>query len=293
VYKLTQGQRGAWSEPTLYSWPAPSFDYAGPVASLTLDPDGTLFGTTLSDNPCKDNWGSVFRIKPVNGHWNEREVHDFCRAGHDGRFPGYGPLVFDPAGNLYGTTIGGGSGEDYGVVFRLNPLGQERWQFTKLYQFTQEEGGDLEGGLTLDAAGNLYGAALDSQYGSGEIFELSPAKNGKWHRQILNVFGGDNGVGPWQPPVFDSNGNLFGTTQQGGRAQYCINCGVIYELVPQGGGKWSESVVYSFGSQANVTDGANPIGGLTRGDDGNFYGTTYESGDPSCGGCGVVFEFAP
>jgi hypothetical protein len=72
-----------------------------------------------------------------------------------------------------------------------------------------------------------------------------------------------------------------------------VNCGVIYELVPQGGGKWRESVVYSFGSQPNVADGADPIGGVNGGDDGNFYGTTYESGDPSCGGCGVVYEFTP
>jgi hypothetical protein len=183
------------------------------------------------------------------------------------------------------------------VVFKLSPLGNDKWQFTKLFQFTHAEGGDLQGGLVLDASGNLYGAELYSQYGSGAVFELSPAKDGTWHEQVLKEFGGDNGIGPWIPPVFDTKGNLFGTTQQGGSAQYCLNCGVIYELVPQGDGTWSETVVYSFGSQPNVADGSDPVAGMIRAADGSFYGTTYQGGDTSCAGgggpCGVVYKFTP
>ena len=296
VYKLSPDKQGTWVETTLYSWPAPSIDYDGPLASLTLDASGTLYGTTSSDNPCTTNWGSVFQIQPADGNWKERDIHRFCGQGYGGRRPGYGALVFDPAGNLYGTASEGGRGTDQGVVFKLSPSGAGKWTFTKIHQFTQGEGGTLEGGLTLDAAGNLYGAEL---YGGlsnfGAIFELSPRASGKWHESVLYTFigGGADGQNPWQNPVFDSGGNLFGTTQQGGEAQYCVNCGVIYELVPQGGGQWSESVVYSFGSQPNIADGSDPIGGLTRGDDGSFYGTTYQSGDPSCGGCGVVYQFTP
>jgi uncharacterized repeat protein (TIGR03803 family) len=106
VYKLTPGNHGVWTETTLYSWPAPSFNFAGPVGSLTLDAKGTLYGTTLSDNPCKENWGSVFSLTPLNGNWKESEVHDFCgKNGHGGRFGGFSPLVFDAAGNLYGTPL--------------------------------------------------------------------------------------------------------------------------------------------------------------------------------------------
>ena len=131
------------------------------------------------------------------------------------------------------------------MAFILSPLGNDKWQFTKLHQFTEAEGGTLEGGLTLDASGSLYGAEL---YGGlsnyGAIFELSRADSGKWHETVLYNFigGGADGQNPWQAPVLDSSGNLWGTTQQGGEAQYCLNCGVIYELVPQGGGRWSESV---------------------------------------------------
>jgi len=296
IYKLSPAKHGAWTETVLYSFPAPIggfFD--GPEGSLTFDRKGILYGATVYDNPCPDDWGSVFRLKAVNGKWKEKDVYDFCGAGDDGRSPGYEGLVFDPAGNIYGTTIGGGDGNDHGVIFELSPQAHNQWRFTKIYQFTQDEGGDLQGGLTLDAAGNLYGAEYAGGNNVGAIFELSPSGGGKWKESILYSFlgGGSDGEDPWQPPVFDSSGNLWGTTQQGGVAQYCLNCGVIYELVPQGGGKWSESIVYNFGSQPNVTDGSDPIGGLTRGEDGNFYGATLESGDPSCGGCGVVFEFTP
>jgi len=288
VFKLSPGGGGTWTETVLYSFPAPpGSEYGGPYASLTLDGKDQLFGTTVLDGACDD--GSVFRLKRANGAWKETDLHTFC--GNDGFAPGYGALVRDSAGNFYGTTMGG-----KGTVFELSPLGHGKWAFNTLHEFTQDEGGTPEGGVTPDASGNLYGAELYGGLGGyGSIYELSPAGGGAWNESILYEFkgGGPDGQGPWQNPVFDSSGNLFGTTQAGGETQYCINCGVIYELVPQGGGQWSESVVYSFGSQQNVADGADPVGGLVRGADGNFYGTTYEGGDPSCSGCGVVFEFTP
>ncbi|MFL5239991.1 MAG: choice-of-anchor tandem repeat GloVer-containing protein [Rhizomicrobium sp.] len=290
IFKLSPSS-GGWAETVLYSFPAPpGSEFGGPYASLTFDGKNQLFGTTVLDGPCDD--GTVFRLKLTNGIWKEHDLHTFC--GGDGFAPAYGALVRDSAGNLYGTTMGGS-----GTAFELSPLRHDKWALNTLHQFTQNEGGVPEGGLRFDASGNLYGAELDGGPldggGCGAIFELSPAGGGKWNQSVPFDFvcDGPHGEGPWQSPVFDSGGNLFGTTQQGGSAEYCVNCGVIYELAPQGGGKWSESVVYSFGSQLNVTDGSDPIGGLTRGKDGNFYGTTLESGDPGCGGCGVVYEFTP
>jgi uncharacterized repeat protein (TIGR03803 family) len=297
VYKLSPGKGGAWTETVLYSFPAPSGDYFGPEASLTFGAKGTLYGTTVLDAQCAGpNYGSVFRLKLVNRTWKEHDIRDFCNAGHDGRSPGYGALVFDAAGNMYGTTSEGGNGDDQGEVFELSPLGHDKWKFAKLHQFTQEEGGVLQGGLTFDESGDLFGAEYYGPYETGAIFELSPKVGGGWKNHVLYEFiggQGPDGVNAWQNPVFDANGNLFGTTQGGGETQYCVNCGVIYELVPKGGGAWSESVVYSFGSQLNVADGSDPLSTLTRDGNGNFYGTTYQGGDPSCGNCGVVFEFTP
>jgi uncharacterized repeat protein (TIGR03803 family) len=295
VYKLTPGKGGIWTETVLYSFPAPQqgSEFGGPLASLTYDGKDTLYGTTVLDDACGgSNHGSVFRLKLVNGIWKEHDIHDFC--GNDGSAPGYGALVPDAAGNLYGTTMTGGSDTGQGVVFELSPLDRDKWQFTKLHEFTEEEGGTLEGGLTIGASGNLYGAEFAGGLSNhGAVYELSPA-GGAWNLDVLYEFvgGGLDGNGPWASPVFDSGGNLFGTTQGGGTAAFCQNCGVIYKLVPQGGGQWSESVVYSFGSQENIADGADPVAGLVRAADGNFYGTTYEGGDKSCN-CGVVFEYTP
>src|SRR5205085_1517685 len=204
-----------------------------------------------------------------NGAWKEHDIHDFC--GNDGSSPGYGALAIDAAGNLYGTTMTGGSDTDQGVVFELSPLGRDKWQFAKLHEFTETEGGTLEGGVVLDNSGDLLGAEFAGGGFYGTIYELSPAGGGTWNEANLYNFigGGVDGQGPWQNPIFDSGGNLFGTTQAGGEAAYCDNCGVIYELAPQGG-QWKESIAYSFGSQPGIADGSDPIGGLIRDAEGRF-----------------------
>jgi uncharacterized repeat protein (TIGR03803 family) len=296
IYKLIPGTGGAWTETVLYSFPAPQqgSEFGGPLASPTFDGKGGLFGTTVLDDACGgNNYGSVFRLKLVSGIWKEHDIHDFC--GTDGSSPGYGALVLDAAGNFFGTTMSGGSDTGQGVVFELSPLGRGKWQFTKIHEFTEAEGGSLQGGITLGKSGKLYGAEFAGGLGNhGAIYALTPAAGGAWKENILYAFngGGPDGQNPWASPIFDASGNLFGTTQAGGEAAFCDNCGVIYELQSQGGGHWSESVVYTFGSQENIADGSDPVAGLVRGADGNFYGTTYEGGDKSCN-CGVVFEFTP
>src|SRR5438105_4045223 len=135
VYKLTPGKRGDWTETVLYSFPAPrqGTEFGGPVASLTFGPKGELYGTTVLDDACNGaNYGSVFRLKRVNGAWKEHDIHDFC--GNDGSSPGYGALAIDAAGNLYGTTMTGGSDTDQGVVFELSPLGRHKWQVAQAHE---------------------------------------------------------------------------------------------------------------------------------------------------------------
>jgi uncharacterized repeat protein (TIGR03803 family) len=243
VYELKPNAHGSWIEAVLYSFPKPQLGtkFGGPLASLTFGKGGALFGTTVLDDTCNgNNFGSVFRLKLTNGIWKERDIHDFCSS--DGSSPGYGALLRDAAGNLYGTTMTGGTGTDQGVAFELTPLGHDKWQFTKLHEFTETDGGTLEGGLMLDSSDNLYGAEFAGGTGNhGIIYELSSASGGTWNESTIATFTGAtaDGQGPWQSPVFDSNGDLFGTTQAGGEAAFCENCGVIYELVPQGGGQWA------------------------------------------------------
>ena len=295
VFELTPATKGTWTETVLYSFPAPAqgSEFGGPLASLTFGPKGELYGTTVLDDACNGaNYGSVFRLKEVSGIWKENDIHNFC--GTDGASPGYGALATDAAGNLYGTTMTGGADSGQGVVYELSPLRRGKWRFTQLHEFTEADGGTLEGGVIFDNLGNLYGGEFAGGIGlHGTIYELSPAGAAWTESNLYNFLGGGaDGQNPWQSPVFNSNGNLFGATQAGGEAEFCNNCGVIYELTPQGGGQWKESVVYSFGSEENIADGSDPIGGLILGTDGNFYGSTYQGGDQSCN-CGVVFEFSP
>jgi uncharacterized repeat protein (TIGR03803 family) len=298
VYELSPAGGGTWNETVLYQFPGMVHGgEGGPVASLTFDGKGNLYGTTTGDDTCGGGYdGTVFELKHTSTGWKKHELHDFC--GSDGQAPAYGALVFDSAGNLYGTTGFGGAG-GVGVVFELSPLGRGQWAFTAIHDFTQEEGGVADGGLTIDSTGNLYGAEADGGPNiDGAIYEFSPAGGGQWTENILHTFNGSpDGLLPFQNPEFDSGGNLFGTTYGGGNIGSCYDdCGTIYQLTPQGGGRWSESVVYNFASLGGGADGYQPVAGLVRDAVGNFYGATTKGGAVQgkrpCD-CGAVFEFTP
>lgn len=296
VYELTPGKGGTWTETVLYAFSSNSKQFGGPLASLTLDGKGTLYGTTVFDEDTCGTHGSVFRLKHVHGVWKKHDIHDFC--GNDGDAPEYGALTVDSAGNIFGNTAFGGPNVGDGVVFELSPLGHGKWTFTQLHDFNTEngDGGGLTGGVTLDSADNVYAAATGGgPLALGSIFELTQS-GGSWTEDTLHVFNGPpDGENPFQNPIFDASGNLWGTTYNGGQTAYCQGCGVIYELIANGG-QWSEQVVYSFASLNGGADGYNPLAGLIRDANGNFYGTTTAGGDPNiCNfrGCGVVFEFTP
>jgi uncharacterized repeat protein (TIGR03803 family) len=164
----------------------------------------------------------------------------------DGRTP-YSSLVLDAAGNLYGTTAGGGlcfNCTPSGVVFKLDPTGRE----TVLHTFTGgTDGAYPYAGVVLDAAGNLYGTTINGGrccgYGYGVVFKLDPAG----HETVLYTFtGGTDGSNPYGGVIFDAAGNLYGTTQSGG-ADFA---GTVFKLDPAG----HETVLHSF----NGTDGAYP-----------------------------------
>jgi uncharacterized repeat protein (TIGR03803 family) len=161
-----------------------------------------------------------------------------------------------------------------------------------LYQFTGGiDGGSPNAGVVFDDAGNLYGTTKSGGlYGHGTVFELSPSESG-WNETVLYSFtGGEDGDSPLGGVVLDGNGNLYGTTYQGGDPG--CHCGTVFELIPTGG-SWTFSLLHAF---TGGSDGANPAAGLVWSPSGLF-GTT-ENGAVSnrfCGGpgCGTIFWLFP
>jgi uncharacterized repeat protein (TIGR03803 family) len=211
----------------------------------------------------------------------------------DGATPWAG-LIFDTAGDLYGTTKVGGAG--LGTVFKLTPNANGSWTESVLYSFTGGgDGAEPLAGLTFDTAGNLYGTttmgggSTNCTGGCGTVFELTPNSNGTWTENVLHSFTGADGGEPYAGLTFDTVGNLYGTTLFGGTK--CFNCGTVFKLTPNADGSWTESVLYSF---ANGTDGAYPSAVLVFDAGGNLYGTTGGGGNNSkCANCGTVFELKP
>jgi uncharacterized repeat protein (TIGR03803 family) len=158
-------------------------------------------------------------------------LHSF--TGDDGAAPVAG-LIADPAGNLYGTTQRGGAGCGWGcgTVFQLTPSGS----LNVLYSFSGSDGGNPDGALIADAAGNLYGttqeggapASCNTPYGCGTVFQLTPSGT----LTVLHIFTGSDGRYPHSDLIADAAGNLYGTTFGGGAGTSCIGgCGTVFELM--------------------------------------------------------------
>ena len=201
-------------------------------------------------------------------------------------------MIFDAAGNLYGTTESGGA-YDFGTVFELTPKADGSWKEKVLHDFTGGKDEGSPGSLIFDAAGSLYGTTYAGGFHSwGTVFELSPKPNGSWTQRVLHRFtGGQDGAYPFGL-IFDQAGSLYGTTLWGGDPNYCTNnpplgCGVVFKLVPKSNGGWNETVLRYFFDHP----GAHPLSELILDATGNLYGTT--SGDDSGKRNGTVFEVTP
>ena len=247
------------------------FNYGG----LTIGGDGTLYGTTNAGG--EYNLGTVFRLQPTPTTcqttlcpWLTTLLYSFNNSGPGG-YDLYGNVVFDSAGNLYGTTVVQ-NGVASGTAFKLaNSDGS--WTEENVYQF----GGGVYslGGLTFDPAGNLYGVTYNGgEYGSGTVFELTPSGSGWAFNTLYTFTAGSDGSYPIGAPVLDQAGNIYGTTSGDGSA------GTVYELSPSGSGRTFQ-LLYGFqghgGPESSVTLDAN----------GNLYGTTTEDG---AFGQGMVFK---
>ena len=302
VFELTLG-KGGWSEQVLYNF-AGGTDAALPYGGVIMDAAGNLWGTTSAGG--RDNGGTVFELSPgANGTWTEKVLHSFKRGpgGYvDGPFSG---VVFDAAGNLYGTTYGAGLDSDYcdptegscGRVFELSPGADGKWTEKTLHRFRGlPDGANPWAGVTLDKDGNAYGTTLYggtgqcySGYGvligCGTVFRVSPSQNGKWTETVLHSFvtDGFDGLYSFAGLTLDASGNLYGTTSAGGTR----DSGTVFKMTLHPNGDWTEGVIYNFG---RVGDGNTPEAGVIFGATGELYGTTFYGGEY---GGGAVFEVEP
>jgi uncharacterized repeat protein (TIGR03803 family) len=302
VFKLSH-HGSAWVFSTLYEF-AGQPDGGIPLARVIVGPDGALYGTTSQGGtgPClgEHGCGTVFKLQPppsfcagASCPWRETILYNFSSRA-DGFYPD-GELVFDGAGNLYGTTaMGGGNlnciNDGCGTVFKLTPNNHGTWTKSTLYTFQggMSDGNFPDTGVVMDQAGHLYGTTLNGGVrhcgngGNGDcgvIFELAPSGSG-WTETVLHRLNGDaDGSGPGQL-TFDSSWNLWGPAGIG-QSTY----GTIFELTPQQGGGWNFSVQYNFTFEQGF-----PPNALTMDAAGNIYGTTPVGGD---GDLGVLYSLTP
>jgi uncharacterized repeat protein (TIGR03803 family) len=282
VYKLTNSREN-WTWSLVHSFTGGK-DGSGPGTRVTIDKNGNLYGTTPTGGAY--GLGVVYQMKvDASGHWSEKVIHAFT-GGKDGAGGSAGRLLLDAAGNLYGVcTAGGANGQ--GVVFELTPTPAGNWNFTMLYAFKgQPDAGFPYSGLIRDGAGNLYGTSYYSGANNvGAVYRLRPSSTGQWTETVLYSFqgGAADGSGPIGTLVSDRVGNLYGTTSEGGAANY----GTIFKVAGSNG-KWTESVVYSF---TGSPDGSLVYNGMvsdsTRT---NFYGATVHGGTNDDG---TIFQFTP
>jgi uncharacterized repeat protein (TIGR03803 family) len=284
VFELSPATNGTWTEKVLYA--LNGLDGSHPFGSLTLDAHGNLFGTAwqggnYAGECLYGGCGTVFELTPAgDGTWSGSAIHVF--DGADGSGP-FSNVIFDSAGNLYGTTSGLLSNY-MATAFKLTPGANGEWTETVLYTFNGAGGAQIYSGLTLDKAGSLYGTLWSGgTHATGGVFKLTPGKSGQWTETLLHSFNGKDGSFAYAGVVFDASGNLWGTS-----SGYGSDLGSVYELIPNGKGQWTISVVNTFHDvQVN--------GGIAFDRKGNIYSTALQGGtSKNCSeGCGMVFEVTP
>jgi uncharacterized repeat protein (TIGR03803 family) len=261
----------AQTETVLYSFNNDGVDGTSPFSSLTLDAKGNIYGTA-NYGGTSDGSGTVFKISPTG---IETVLYNFT-GGADGANPDFSKVVFDKAGNLYGTTNVGGA-NSVGAVFQLTPSGVE----TVLHSFAADgvDGYNPDGGLLIDRLGNLYGTTIRGGASNfGTVFKVTPAGA----ETVLHSFAADGteGCNPFGWVVLGKRSTLYGTTSGCG----AHGAGTVFQLTKSG----SLTVLHSF--NADGTDGTLPYAGVVLDRAGNLYGTTSAGGASDSG---TVFKITP
>jgi hypothetical protein len=304
---FSSGASPANREKVIYAFQGGT-DGASPMSDLILDSEGNLYGTTSQGGTgtCgSGGCGTVFELKRTQDGWKEEVLYSFGAYQGDGVGPQAG-LVFDSAGNLYGTTIAGlGDNSFVGTVFKLSPNGHGGWTESVIYSFEpdQSAGANPSTDLVFDAHGNLYGTApigggnANSCYGDGcgTVFKLTPQSDGSWGETTIHIFtdAGGDGAYPSSGLVLDPAGNLYGLTQSGGTGSCQLRsggsptvfgCGTLYKLTVNLEESPNETVLYNFAPGGGF--GIYPSSGILFDNKSHLLGTTQRGGD----GFGTVFE---
>jgi len=277
VYRLTPPTvcstlQCLWTESLIF--PFNQADGTYPMGDLAFDQAGNIYGTTffggISDQ------GTAYEITDSENGWTQTELLRFGAGPKPGGARPYkAGLIFDQAGNLYGTTDEGGKYRQ-GTVFQIVPSGRG-WTEITLHDFTAGyDGGGLHSDLVMDSAGNMYGANSNGgMWGYGNVYELSPSANG-WVFNVVYSFVPPSG-GPAASLIFDPAGNLYGTNTAGN--------GAVFKLSPGQSG-WTYTELHTFSG----SDGSYPLGSLVMDSHGNLFGTASDGGKY---GFGTIFELTP
>jgi uncharacterized repeat protein (TIGR03803 family) len=254
-------------------------DGAAAYGRVISDAAGNLYGTAAFGGT--SGAGIVFELTnpEAPAGWTESILYNFS-GGSDGSQP-YGGLIFDTAGNLYGTTFQGGA-SNAGTVYELTPGTGGAWTETVVYSFVGgTDGSGPQSDLNFQA-GNLFGTTTrGGSPGNGIVFELTPGKNGVWTETVLHRFMTSEGTSPRAAVIFDKYGSLYGTLASDGT----FGSGAVFRLEPTNG-TWKEETLYTF---TGGTDGSGPLCRLVL-FRGKLYGTTVVGGGASVG---TVFELSP
>jgi uncharacterized repeat protein (TIGR03803 family) len=277
----------AATETVIYSFKGGTSDGASPWSGVTMDSHGNLYGTTTSGGKY---WvfggqpgGVIYKLTPNGNQWTESVVWNFGGV-LDGNTP-YSGVTIDNLGNLFGSTLHGPSlGDNKGVFYRVSPIGV-RWTETGIFDFPGGFYGDTPedlGTIIIGPQGYFYGTTeKGGANAQGAVFKIDESAD----ETVLYSFDRSDsypdGNAPTAGIIADAQGNLYGTTTQGG----AYNNGTVFELTLQEDGTYLESILYSFAG--TLSDGAVPIGGLSMDLQGNLYGTNGYGG---LYGNGTVFE---
>jgi uncharacterized repeat protein (TIGR03803 family) len=271
------------AETVLHAFRSGGGDGLAPYGRLISDAEGNLYGTTAFGGT--SGTGIVFELtkSQAPAAWNETILYNFA-GGNDGSQPWAG-LIFDSAGNLYGTTFLGGT-SNAGTVYELTPGQGGVWTETLLYSFAGgADGSGPQSDLNFDRSGNLYGTTTGGgSPGNGIVFELTPGQGGLWTETVLHSFMASEATSPRAAVIFGTHGELYGTLANDG----VYGAGGVFRLNPPAtkGGAWRETTLYTF------TGGADGLGPLCRLVlyKGSLYGTTVKGG---ASGHGVIFQLTP
>lgn len=291
VFELSPSGSG-YAKTTLYSFKGGS-DGANPFASLVIDKNGALYGTTIAGGGTSGSYGTVFKLTPATSGYTEEVLHAFQGGTNDGANPYASLLLYK--GALYGTTFNGGR-YNTGTVFEISGSGSS---YTERVLYTFQASSDAShpyGGVIADNSGALYGASSEGgSTNGGTVFKLTRSGS-TYTESLLYTFTGcgfsldGDGCDPQAGLYIGLKCDLFGTTLYGGTAGQ----GAVFELVPnqlprasgkcsKAGGGYTDNVLYSF---QGGSDGKNPEAGLTSFRK-TFYSTAFYGG---AYGDGVVFK---